>query len=96
MDNDQLICWSKRDAATDDVVVCVVNLDGHNVQSGWVSFDPAKLGFVPGRSVAAHDLLADARYMWSSGRNFVQLDPGAVPAHIFAVSPAAAPVGDAR
>jgi starch synthase (maltosyl-transferring) len=30
-----------------------------------------------------HDLLSDARYTWQGGRNFVQLDPNVVPAHVF-------------
>ncbi len=32
-----------------------------------------------------HDLLTDARYLWSGARNFVQLDPTRTPAHIFRV-----------
>ena len=34
-----------------------------------------------------HDLLTDARYVWRGSRNFVQLDPSILPAHIFRVHP---------
>jgi len=30
-----------------------------------------------------HDLLTEARYVWRGSRNFVQLDPSILPAHIF-------------
>jgi starch synthase (maltosyl-transferring) len=34
-----------------------------------------------------HDQLTDARYVWHGSRNFVQLDPSILPAHIFRVHP---------
>jgi starch synthase (maltosyl-transferring) len=34
-----------------------------------------------------HDLLTEARYVWRGSRNFVQLDPSILPAHIFRVHP---------
>ena len=30
-----------------------------------------------------HDLLTDARFQWKGARNFVILDPAALPAHLF-------------
>ena len=30
-----------------------------------------------------HDLLSDSRYLWHGPRNFVELNPSVVPAHIF-------------
>ena len=38
---------------------------------------------MPGHPFQVHDLLTDARYLWSGPRNFVLLDPMRVPAHIF-------------
>jgi starch synthase (maltosyl-transferring) len=32
-----------------------------------------------------HDLLTDARYLWYGPRNYVELNPQRVPAHIFRV-----------
>ena len=32
-----------------------------------------------------HDLISDARYLWTGESNFVQLDPHACPAHVFRV-----------
>jgi starch synthase (maltosyl-transferring) len=78
-DNDQILCYSK--AAGDNVIVTIVNVDPHNVQSGWVNLDlPEVL-----RAFQVHDLLSNARHTWQSGRNFVKLDPNIVPAHIFRI-----------
>jgi starch synthase (maltosyl-transferring) len=30
-----------------------------------------------------HDLLSDARFIWQGPRNYVQLDPHVIPAHVF-------------
>ena len=34
-----------------------------------------------------HDLLSDTRYTWRGERNYVRLDPAAMPAHLFVVRP---------
>ncbi|MCC7327649.1 MAG: alpha-1,4-glucan--maltose-1-phosphate maltosyltransferase [Burkholderiales bacterium] len=84
-DNDDLICYSRVNTVGDSVVLVVVNLDPRHTQSGWVSLDLAVLGVDPERPFQVHDLLSDARYVWSGVRNFVQLDPAHVPAHVFQV-----------
>ncbi|MFW5878311.1 MAG: alpha-amylase family glycosyl hydrolase, partial [Myxococcota bacterium] len=81
-DNDQIICYSKRTRAGDDVIVSVVNLDPYHVQSGWVDLDLGALGVSPEHPFQAHDLLTGARYLWHGSRNFVSLDPHVVPAHV--------------
>jgi starch synthase (maltosyl-transferring) len=87
-DNDALICWSKRTASGDDVVLCIVNLDPWNVQSGWIDLDLGALGVDPASPYTVDDLLTGARYQWHGGHNFIRLDPSAVPAHVFGVAPA--------
>jgi starch synthase (maltosyl-transferring) len=82
-DNDQIVCYSK--AAGENVVVTVVNVDPHNQQSGWVELDLSALNLDPVRPFQAHDLLSGARHMWHDGRNFVELNPQVVPAHIFRI-----------
>jgi len=82
-DNEMIISYSKR--AGHDVVLVVVSLDPHHVQSGWVSLDLAAIGVEGSERFMVHDLLTDRRYPWDGSRNFVQLDPGGVPAHVFAV-----------
>ncbi len=85
VDNDSLICYAKSDAGRENLVVMVVNLDPHHVQSGWVELDLAALGIDAHASYQMHDLLSGARFLWSGARNFVQLDPQRAPAHVFAL-----------
>jgi starch synthase (maltosyl-transferring) len=85
VDHEQLIAYSKRTADGANVVLTVVNLDPHHRHSGWVELTPAELGVEPERPFQAHDLLSDARYLWTGGRNFVELDPQVCPAHVFQV-----------
>jgi starch synthase (maltosyl-transferring) len=83
VDNDQLLCWSKT--AGDDIVLCIVNLDPTETQSGWTGLDLPALGLRDDTPLQLHDLLTDAQYRWDGARNFVQLDPRGVPAHVFAI-----------
>lgn len=82
-DNDTLLCYSKRRG--DEAIVVVVNLDPHHRQSGFLNLDLAKLGVPADTTYQVHDLLSEARYLWSGSRNYVDLDPGGLPAHIFAI-----------
>jgi starch synthase (maltosyl-transferring) len=85
IDNEQLICYSKRTDDHSDVVLVVVNLDPHHTQSGWIEFPLEELGIDPQKPYQMHDLLSDARYLWQGSRNYVELNPQFVPAHIFRI-----------
>lgn len=85
-DNDHLLCYSKSDPASGDVILCVVNLDPYATQSGWTALDMEALGLGP-EPFQVHDLLGEGRYRWQGPHNFVQLDPNVAPAHVFAVRP---------
>lgn len=83
VDNEQIIAYSKTTEACNNIILCVINLDPHHTQRGWIelpidSFDIPKAG-----SYQMHDLLTGARYLWHGPRNYVELDPQFVPAHIF-------------
>ena len=82
LDNDQLIAYLKRDESTDNVIIVVVNLDPHHVQSGWIELDLALLGLDDSTPYQVHDLLSDQRHQWRGRRNYVMLDPGRLPAHV--------------
>jgi starch synthase (maltosyl-transferring) len=82
-DNEQLLCYSKHTDDFSSVILVVVNLDPHHTQSGWVEFPLEELGIDLQKSYQMHDLLSDARYLWRGARNFVELNPQVVPAHIF-------------
>jgi len=66
-------------------VVTVVNVDPHNTQSGWLELDLAALQLDANRPFQVHELLSGSRYTWHGPRNYVQLNPSIVPAHIFRI-----------
>jgi starch synthase (maltosyl-transferring) len=86
-DNPQLIAYSKSSDDFSDMVLVVVNLDPHNTQAGWISVALKELRLGADEAYQVHDLLTDAHYVWRGSRNFVQLDPSILPAHIFRVHP---------
>jgi starch synthase (maltosyl-transferring) len=83
IDNDQLICYSKQTEDLSNIIVIVVNLDPHHKHSGWVEFPLQTLGVDLQQAFQVHDLLSEARHLWHGNRNYVELDPQVVPAHIF-------------
>jgi starch synthase (maltosyl-transferring) len=85
LDNDQLIAYSKATEDLSDIVLVIVNLDPHYKQSGWVEVPLADFQLGATQSYQVHDLLTDARYLWQGARNYVELNPSALPAHIFKV-----------
>jgi starch synthase (maltosyl-transferring) len=82
LDNEQLIGYLKSDPSSDNVIIVVVNLDPHHVQSGWIELDLAWLGLDESTPYQVHDLLSDQRYQWRGSRNYVMLDPRRMPAHV--------------
>jgi len=82
IDNDRLIAYSKRTTDPSNVIIVVVNIDPRCKQSGWLTLDLESLGIEWGHTFLVRDLLRDEVYKWSSGRNFISLDPQDLPAHI--------------
>ena len=85
VDNEQLIAYSKTSAAPANIIVAVVNLDPHHTQSGWVDLRLDMLEIDPHQEYQVHDLVTGARYLWQGSRNYVELNPHVMPAHIFRV-----------
>lgn len=83
VDNEQLLCFSKQSFDGSNVILVVINLDPHYRQAGFVDLPLDAFEIPEDRPYQAHDLLTDARYMWTGRRNYVELNPHSVPAHIF-------------
>lgn len=84
-DNPQLLAYSKSTKDGSNAVLTVVNLSPHYTHSGWVDFSLEDLGVSTSRSFQMHDQLTDARFLWQGRKNYVQLNPVILPAHIFTV-----------
>ncbi len=82
VENDKLLGFLKKSGDGSDVVMVILNLDPLYTHSGWVHLPLKELGLEPGQSFQVHDLMTDARYLWTGSPNFVAIDPQAIPAHI--------------
>jgi starch synthase (maltosyl-transferring) len=86
VEGDELIAFSKRDAATGDTVLVVCTVNPHEVSEGVTVLDLPALGIDWDNAFTVRDLLSGAEYQWTE-RNYVRLDPHAQAAHIFTVHP---------
>jgi starch synthase (maltosyl-transferring) len=85
VDNPELLCFSKHDPDDGELVLTVVNLDPFHVQSGWVELPLDEFRLDAHIPYAVDDLLGGGHYLWHGERNFVQLDPQALAAHVFLI-----------
>jgi starch synthase (maltosyl-transferring) len=84
-DNPSLLCYSKATKDLSDVIVVVTNLDCFHTQSGWVNLDLGDIGVDADHDFQVYDLLGEGQYMWHGSRNYVELTPESLPAHILRV-----------
>ncbi len=84
-DNPALICYSKTTDDLSEVIIVIVNLDCFHVQTGWVHLDLGSIGVDSVHAFRVHDLLGEGQYLWQGPRNYVELRPESLPAHILQV-----------
>ena len=80
--NDRLICYSKSTPDKKNVIITVVNLDPTWTQAGFVELPTEELGIDVRHPYQMVDLLTGAEFTWQGPRNYVELRPHEVPAHI--------------
>jgi starch synthase (maltosyl-transferring) len=79
--NEWILAWSKVDAAADDVMLMVVNLDPHLAHEDTLGLDLPTLGFDWNETYEAFDELTGMTFMWTGANPYVRLEPG-LPAHV--------------
>jgi starch synthase (maltosyl-transferring) len=84
VDQPELICFSKRDPQEEDTVLVIVNLDPHQPREATVWLDLPALGLESNADFVVTDELSGQSFRWGQA-NYVRLDPGYEPAHIFQV-----------
>jgi starch synthase (maltosyl-transferring) len=84
VDQPELICFSKRAPLEEDTVLVVVNLDPHQPREATVWLDLPALGLGSDADFVVTDELSGQSFRWGRA-NYVRLDPGYEPAHIFQV-----------
>ena len=75
--------YGKRTPDNANIIVTVVNLDPNHAQEDFVTLPLWKFGIEDWQTYQMRDLLTGEKYYRKGPRNYVRLDPKAVPAHIF-------------
>ncbi len=81
--NEQMLCYSKRTADGRNAIVVVVNLDPKAQQAAWMQLRLDQLGVPWGEAFAVEDLLTGAHYTWKEW-SYAALRPE-LPAHVLRV-----------
>jgi len=85
VDRDQLIAYMKHSPNYSNIILVVANLDYQNTQGGWLELPLEEMGMNPKQTYQVHDLLSDARHFWYGKKNYVELNPQIMPAHVFKI-----------
>ncbi|MEO7933806.1 MAG: alpha-1,4-glucan--maltose-1-phosphate maltosyltransferase [Chthoniobacterales bacterium] len=85
IENEQLLAYSKRTLAGDNILLTIVNLDPNYSQSGFIELPLREWGIATNEPFLAEDLLSGDRFTWTGVRQFVKLDPDSKPAHILRI-----------
>ena len=83
--NDQLLCYGKTDDEKANKIFVVVSMDTVNTQGSWIKVPLKEMGIPADSAFEMHDLLTGNRFKWSGEWNYVELNPGIFPAHIFKI-----------
>ncbi len=85
IENDNLIAYLKTTVDGSNCILTVVNLDPHHRQAGFVNIPKNQLGIQGGINLSLRDLITGSEYRWTEEWNYVELDPGFMPFHLFKV-----------
>jgi starch synthase (maltosyl-transferring) len=85
VDNDEILAYARVAGEADDAALVVVNLNPRHAQAGWLELPLERFGLSPRMPYQMEDLLGGTRWLWHGSRNYVALDPRALPAHVFRV-----------
>lgn len=83
--NDQILCYTKIDNATNNRMIIVVNLDFWNTHSAFLRIPLTELGISEYEDYHIHDLLSGDSYTWQGEWHYIELNPYLMPAHIFRI-----------
>jgi len=85
VDREEIIAYCKYTDDHDNIVLTAVNLDPRHTHAAWLHLPLELMGAATDQPFQVHDLVSDARYLWHSGSNYVELNPQVMPVHIFRI-----------
>jgi starch synthase (maltosyl-transferring) len=91
VENDVMLCYSKRGPDPLTSLLIAVNLDPHQAQEAMIHAPLDLLGLDETAPFEVEDLLSGEHYTWRGRRNFVRLDPADRVGQIFRLRSASPP-----
>ncbi|WP_118976380.1 alpha-1,4-glucan--maltose-1-phosphate maltosyltransferase [Taibaiella koreensis] len=84
--NEQIMAYVKYSEEDGEHLLIVISLDPHHAQSAWIHTPRARLTGDRGDILYLSDELNQEHYQWDQDWNYVALEPGFKPAHIFSIA----------
>ena len=85
VDREEILCFSKHTDDFSNIILVAANLDPHHTHSTWLKLPFEEMGLDQEQTFQMHDLLSDARYLWHSEHNYLEIDPKVVPVQVFRI-----------
>jgi starch synthase (maltosyl-transferring) len=85
IDNEYLLAYSKHTQDFSNIILSVVNLDPHHTHSGYVQIPIKQYGIEESDTYQVMDLVSNSTFLWTGSRNYVEINPGVFPAHLFKI-----------
>ncbi len=85
IDNEALVSFSKKSDDLSNIILVIVNLDPYHTHSGWLRFPLNEFEMDEHVPYQVHDLINGAYFLWNGDYNYVEINPGIMPVHIFKV-----------
>ncbi|MBD2751403.1 alpha-1,4-glucan--maltose-1-phosphate maltosyltransferase [Spirosoma validum] len=83
VNDDAIMAYLK--VSGDNRLLIIVNTDAYNRRVGVVQVPVWQLGMGHDQQYTVRDLLTGAQYIWQGEQNYVELDPYALPMHLFKI-----------
>ena len=84
-DDPNVLFYAKMTPERDNLVFVAANLDPFATHAGLVDVPIAELGIGEHQAYRMHELITDRWFEWHGPRGYVELNPDAEPAQIFAL-----------
>jgi starch synthase (maltosyl-transferring) len=83
INNDMIIGYYKVTEDMSNIIIVIVNLDPMHKQAGNIYLPLNQFEIEEDKTYLLNDLISNDKFIRQGSRNFVELDPHLVPAHIF-------------
>ncbi|MGY6561854.1 MAG: alpha-1,4-glucan--maltose-1-phosphate maltosyltransferase [Luteibaculaceae bacterium] len=83
--NENIIAYLKAEPNASNYILCVANMNSKLTEAGMIQVPLHKIGLSNDAEYTVLDLVTGASYRWKGEWNFVQLNPNAIPFHLFKI-----------